>query len=95
MINNDLTSIDILRIMTRVSRRVAYNHESYNREIPEPLKQKQIPSIQSTLIRDVYFKPKMIPPPKPVVFEVCFIFILILYLYALSTKKLLLVTRVL
>lgn len=79
MINNDLASIDILRIMTRVSRRIAFDHEFYNPEIPEPLKQKQIPSIQSTLIRDVYFKPKMISPPKPLFFEVCFLLILIFY----------------
>lgn len=79
MINNDLASTDILRIMTRVSRRVAFDHEFYNPEISELLKQNQVPSIQSTLIRDVYFKPKMIPPPKPVVFEVCCILILICY----------------
>lgn len=80
MINNDLASIDILRIMTRVARRIALDHVSHNSEIPEPYKQKQMPSIQSTLIRDVYFKPKMIPPPNPVVVEVCFILILIFYI---------------
>ncbi|VVC33137.1 Peptidase C14, caspase non-catalytic subunit p10,Peptidase C14A, caspase catalytic domain,Peptidase [Cinara cedri] len=63
--NHDLSAIDILRIMTRVSRRVALDHESYNPDCPWLHQQKQIPTIHSMLIRDVYFKPKKKPPPEP------------------------------
>lgn len=51
--------------MTRVSRRVALDHESYNPDYPWLHRLKQIPAIHSMLIRDVYFKPKKKPPPEP------------------------------
>lgn len=52
------TSIDLLKLLTRVSRRVAINFQSYNDSQPWFDEQKQIPSINSMLIRDVYFRPK-------------------------------------
>lgn len=51
--------------MTRVSRRVALDYESFNPENPHLHKLKQIPTIHSTLIRDVFFKPKKKPQPEP------------------------------
>ncbi|XP_050438120.1 caspase-1-like isoform X2 [Adelges cooleyi] len=65
MNKNSLNSIDLLTIMTRVSRRVALDNESYNPEYPWLHRQKQIPTIHSMLIRDVFFQPKKKPPPKP------------------------------
>ncbi|XP_050427875.1 caspase-1-like isoform X2 [Adelges cooleyi] len=65
MNKHSLDSIDLLAIMTRVSRRVALDHESYNPEYPWLHRQKQIPTIHSMLIRDVFFKPKKKPPPEP------------------------------
>lgn len=53
--------------MTRVSRRVALDHESYNPDFVLQHQQKQIPTIHSMLIRDVYFIPKTKTPPEPVV----------------------------
>ena len=51
---------DFLKILTRTSRRVAVDHESYNDLIPWQLQQKQVPSFNSMLIRDLYFRPKII-----------------------------------
>ncbi|GFG33889.1 hypothetical protein Cfor_07137, partial [Coptotermes formosanus] len=51
---------DFLKIVTRTSRRVAIDHESYNDTIPLQHQQKQIPSFNSMLIRDLYFRPKML-----------------------------------
>lgn len=62
---HDLTTVDLLRIMTRVSRRVALDHESYNPEFPWLHRLKQLPTIHSMLIRDIFFKPKKKPPPEP------------------------------
>lgn len=82
MNRNDLASIDILRIMTRVSRRVALDYESFNPDKTWLHKQKQIPTIHTTLIRDLFFKPnKRRHPPEPVVFEgsmVCFMYFFII-----------------
>nr|XP_018914007.1 PREDICTED: caspase-1-like [Bemisia tabaci]XP_018914009.1 PREDICTED: caspase-1-like [Bemisia tabaci]XP_018914010.1 PREDICTED: caspase-1-like [Bemisia tabaci]XP_018914011.1 PREDICTED: caspase-1-like [Bemisia tabaci] len=52
------TSMDLLKLLTRVSRRVAINFQSYNDSQPWFDEQKQVPSINSMLIRDVYFRPK-------------------------------------
>ncbi|KAI5703619.1 hypothetical protein M8J75_014087 [Diaphorina citri] len=52
------TKLDLLSIMTRVSRRVALDMESYNDLLSWQHQQKQVPSINSMLIRDVIFKPK-------------------------------------
>jgi len=54
--------------MTRVSRRVALDNESYNPEFPWFHMRKQIPTIHSMLIRDVFFTPKKQPPPEPLIF---------------------------
>lgn len=54
--------------MTRVSRRVALDFESYNDLYPWLHQQKQIPTIHSMLIRDVFFTPKNKPPPEPEIF---------------------------
>ena len=51
---------DFLKILTRTSRRVAVDHESYNDLIPWQHQQKQVPSFNSMLIRDLYFRPKII-----------------------------------
>lgn len=51
--------------MTRVCRRVALDYESHNPWYPQLHKLKQIPNINSTLIRDVFFKPKKKAPPEP------------------------------
>lgn len=64
---HDLALIDFLRVMTRVSRRVALENESYSPEIPWLHQQKQIPCIHSMLIRDLFFKSKKIPPPDPII----------------------------
>lgn len=69
MNKTDHTAFDLLRIMTRVSRRVALENESYNPDFPWMHKQKQIPTIHTTLIRDVFFKPKNRPPPEPEMIE--------------------------
>lgn len=69
MSKHDLTTTDLLSIMTRVSRRVALDHESFSPDSPWLHKQKQIPTIHSMLIRDVFFKPKNTPPPEPEVFS--------------------------
>ncbi|XP_026809139.1 caspase-1-like [Rhopalosiphum maidis] len=69
MNKHDLSNNDLLGIMTRVSRRVALDHESYNPDHPWLHKQKQIPTIHSMLIRDVFFKPKNKPPPEPVILQ--------------------------
>jgi caspase-like apoptosis-related cysteine protease len=50
---------DLLKIMTCTSRRVALDHESYNDQIPWQHQQKQVPSFNSMLIRDLYFRPKI------------------------------------
>lgn len=65
MNKHDHRTIDFLGIMTRVSRRVAIDHESFNPEFPWLHQQKQIPTIHSMLIRDIFFKPKKKPPPEP------------------------------
>lgn len=49
---------DLLRMLTIVSRIVAVEHESYNDTRLDRHAQKQVPSISSTLIRDLYWKPK-------------------------------------
>jgi len=67
MNKHDHSKSDLLGIMTRVSRRVALDHESYNPEKPWLHRQKQIPTIHSMLIRDVFFKPKTKPPSEPIV----------------------------
>lgn len=69
MSKHDLTTTDLLTIMTRVSRRVAIDHESFSPDSPWLHSQKQIPTIHSMLIRDVFFKPKNKPPPEPEVFS--------------------------
>jgi len=51
---------DFLKILTRTSRRVAVDHESYNDLIPWQHQQKQVPSFNSMLIRDLYFRPKIL-----------------------------------
>ncbi|XP_060881378.1 caspase-1-like isoform X2 [Metopolophium dirhodum] len=69
MNKHDHSKSDLLGIMTRVSRRVALDHESYNPDEPWLHKQKQIPTIHSMLIRDVFFKPKNKPPSEPIVLK--------------------------
>jgi len=49
---------DFLKILTRTSRRVAVDYESYDDLNPLQHQQKQIPSFNSMLIRDLYFSPK-------------------------------------
>jgi len=49
---------DFLKILTRASLRVAVDHESYNELIPWQHQQRQVPSINSMLIRDLYFRSK-------------------------------------
>ncbi|XP_067008451.1 caspase-1 isoform X2 [Anabrus simplex] len=49
---------DLLKLLTRTARRVALDYESYNDIIPWQHRQKQVPTITSMLIREVYFRPK-------------------------------------
>ncbi|CAH1792905.1 unnamed protein product [Owenia fusiformis] len=49
---------DILKIMTRVNRRVAFDFQSNNPRIPAMNQMKQIPSIVSMLTKELYFTPK-------------------------------------
>jgi Caspase domain. len=51
---------DFLKILTRTSRRVAIDYESYNDVNPWHHQQKQVPSFNSMLIRDLYFRPKIL-----------------------------------
>ncbi|XP_014262320.1 caspase-1-like isoform X2 [Cimex lectularius] len=51
-------TMDLLKMLTIVGRRVAIDFESYNDINPTYSGLKQVPSIFSTLIRDVYFRPK-------------------------------------
>lgn len=68
--------------MTRVSRRVALDYESFNPEKTWLHKQKQIPTIHTTLIRDLFFKPnKRRQAPEPVVFEGLAVCFLVIYTY--------------
>ena len=46
---------DFLKILTRTSRRVAVDYESYDDFIPSRRQKKQLPSFNSMLIRDLYF----------------------------------------
>ncbi|XP_073978810.1 caspase-1-like isoform X2 [Rhodnius prolixus] len=50
---------DVLKMMTMVCRSVAVDYESYNDRFIEQHQQKQVPSVNSTLIRDIYFRPKV------------------------------------
>lgn len=50
---------DLLKMMTIVSRKVALDFESFNDLYAERHGQKQVPNIMSTLIRDLYFRPKI------------------------------------
>jgi hypothetical protein len=50
---------DFLKILTRISHRMAIDYESYNSKIPWMHQQKQVPSFNSTLIRDLYFRSKI------------------------------------
>ncbi|KAK7864598.1 hypothetical protein R5R35_003189 [Gryllus longicercus] len=52
-------SMDILRLLTRVSRRVALDYESFNDLVPWENQCKQVPSFTSMLIRDLIFHPKV------------------------------------
>ncbi|XP_011310750.1 caspase-1 isoform X1 [Fopius arisanus] len=49
---------DLQKILTICSRRVATEFSSYNELYPTRHEQKQVPSITSMLIRDIYFTPK-------------------------------------
>lgn len=50
-------TMDLMRMLTRVSRKVAYEFES-NASNPAMSKKKQIPSIVSMLTKELYFPPK-------------------------------------
>ncbi|BES87694.1 CASc [Nesidiocoris tenuis] len=50
---------DLLKMMTIVARKVALDFESFNDLYAERHGQKQVPNIMSTLIRDLYFRPKI------------------------------------
>jgi len=50
---------DFLKILTRTSHRIAIEYESYNSTIPWMHRQKQVPSFNSMLIRDLYFRSKI------------------------------------
>jgi len=50
---------DFLKILTRTSRRVAVDYESYDDMIPWMHQQKQVPTFNSMLIRDLYFRSKI------------------------------------
>ncbi|XP_039276312.1 caspase A isoform X2 [Nilaparvata lugens] len=52
------TKSSLQEILLEVSRRVATNHESYNDMIAWQHQKKQVPQINSTLLRQVYFNPK-------------------------------------
>jgi len=49
---------DFLKILTRTLRRVAIDYESYTNKCPSYHQKKQVPSFNSTLIRDLYFRSK-------------------------------------
>jgi hypothetical protein len=50
---------DFLKILTGISRRVAVDYESYNSVYPWWHQKKQVPSFNSMLIRDLYFRSKI------------------------------------
>lgn len=73
--------------MTRVSRRVALDYESFNPDKTWLHKQKQIPTIHTTLIRDLFFKPnKSTQAPEPVVFEALMVSFIVIYTYIFTCK---------
>lgn len=49
---------DLLKMLTICARKVATQYSSYNDVNPEINDKKQVPSITSMLIRDLYFTPK-------------------------------------
>jgi len=49
---------DLLKILTRTSRRVAIEYESCDNMYPRRDKKKQVPCTYTMLIRDLYLKPK-------------------------------------
>ena len=51
---NQLDNVDIVRMLTRVNRQVAFNKRSENTEYPEFDKKKQMPSFMSMLTCEVY-----------------------------------------
>ncbi|KAK9506203.1 hypothetical protein O3M35_008179 [Rhynocoris fuscipes] len=59
VISENYESTDLLKMMTKVCRSVAIDYESYNDMFIEQHQQKQVPSLYSTLIRDVYFRSKV------------------------------------
>ncbi|XP_064601294.1 caspase-7-like [Liolophura sinensis] len=50
--------MDLLRLLTRVSRKVAYDFQSVSHSVPEIHAKKQIPCVISMLTKDLYFRPK-------------------------------------
>jgi len=52
------SSKDFLKILTRTSRRVAIDYESYDTNMSWHHQKKQVACFNSMLIRDLYFRPK-------------------------------------
>lgn len=57
-LRNNAAKMDLLKLLTNVSRKVALDYQSYNDLIPWQHEQKQVPSLVSMLIRDVHMRPK-------------------------------------
>ncbi|XP_034245432.1 caspase-1-like [Thrips palmi] len=57
-LRNNAAKVDLLKLLTNVSRKVALDYQSYNDLIPWQHEQKQVPSVVSMLIRDVHLRPK-------------------------------------
>lgn len=57
-LNNNWQRMDLLTLMTRVTKEVAYEFESNCPQKPPFHRKKQVPSITSMLTKDVYFTPK-------------------------------------
>ncbi|XP_049773473.1 caspase-1-like isoform X1 [Schistocerca cancellata] len=52
------STMDLLRVLTRTARKVAVEFESFNDVVLWQHEKKQVPSVTTMLIRDVYFRPK-------------------------------------
>jgi hypothetical protein len=55
---NHWTTLDLLTLLTRVSKKVAYDFESHAPAYSSMNRKKQMPCIMSMLTKDFYFTPK-------------------------------------
>ncbi|XP_034246694.1 uncharacterized protein LOC117648328 [Thrips palmi] len=57
-LQSNASELDLLKLLTNVSRKVALHHQSSDDQMSRRNEQKQVPCVVSMLIRDVYLRPK-------------------------------------